>query len=343
MNRIPGNRVGKAFAVSLMALFYFIGATGAAQEPEAITIATGRVGGLYYPVGDAICDIINENRDERGPTCTVQITVGSIENIERLRKGEVKLALAQSDWQHDAFKGSGLFEADGPFAELRSVLAIYVENLTVVARGDRNFKTFEDLKGQRVFMGSPGSGRRPLMQVAMKAYGWTPDAVIDVTEFKAANLAQALCDHEFDAFIDTIGHPNPIAKEAMATCDAELLPVAGPGIAKLIEEQPFYVTSVIPGDLYPGHSQEVPTLGVVATLLARAETRPEIIHHIVKAFFESLDGLRKASPIFSSLRQEDMFEIGLTAPLHEGVLKYLSELDIKPSPHLSIPPEESAG
>jgi TRAP transporter TAXI family solute receptor len=328
-----------AIAVGLTALFYVIDHAGAAQEPESITIATGQSGGLYQPVGGAICNAINGQRDEHSLTCTVEITDGSIENIAQLRNNQVELAMAQSDWQHDAFKGVGSFKAAGPFADLRSVFAVYVENFTVVARGDKNFKTFEDLKGQRVFMGNPGSGQRPTMQVVMKAYGWSLDAVIDVNEFKAASLAQALCDHEFDAFIYTVGHPNFIVKEAITTCNAEILPVTGPGIDRLIKKQPLYVASVIPGDLYPGHSREVPTLSLAATLITRAETRPEIIERIIKAFFENLDSLKEASPVFFSLRQEDRFTVGLTAPLHEGALSYLAELGITPLPHLSTPPK----
>lgn len=329
MNRIFGDKIGMAVAAALMALFYSAGDASAAREPVAITIATGRVGGLYHPLGGAICNLINEDHDEHGLSCTVGITNGSIDNIASLRKGDVALAMAQSDWQHDAFKGSGSFKAAGPFTDLRSVFAVYVESFTVVARGDKHFKTFEDLKGQRVFMGKPGSGRRLTMQVVMKAYGWTPEAVTDVTEFKAANLAQALCDHEFDAFIYTIGHPNPTVKEATTTCNAEILPVVGSGIDKLIKERPFYIASVIPGGLYPGHSREISTLGLVATLVTRAEIQPEIIHQVAKAFFENLDKLQEASPIFSSLSRQDMFKAGLTAPLHEGVVKYRSELDAK--------------
>ena len=73
-----------------------LGSTGniaAAPDPVSITIATGRVGNLYYPIGGALCKLINENRAEHGITCTVQITSGSVENIEDLRIGVVQFAL----------------------------------------------------------------------------------------------------------------------------------------------------------------------------------------------------------------------------------------------------------
>jgi len=316
-------------AATLIAGFASIGAAQASDDQETVTIATGRVGGLYHPVGGAICKLAHENLDEHGVSCTVEISGGSVPNIRDLRKGNVDLALVQSDLQQDAFAGTGPFEHMGPFENLRSMFALYVEHFTVVARDDKDIDTFEDLKGKRVYLGGTASSRRDAMDVLMEAHGWTGEEVTGVSEFEGANLAEALCDGEFDAFVYTIGHPNPTVREATALCDAKLVKVSGPIIEKLNRENPFYVGSVIPGGTYKGIPRDVPTLGVVATLVTTAKVPPDVIYQITKAYFENLGLLQALSPLFLSLTKEQMVETGLAAPIHQGSLKYFSEVGLK--------------
>jgi TRAP transporter TAXI family solute receptor len=304
------------------------GTTSLAQDQTTVTIATGQFGGLYHLVGGAICHILNENRTKHGFTCTVDITSGSIDNIVLLRNGEAHLALVQSDWQHAAFKGVGPFETVGTFDGLRSVWAVYVEDFTIVARDETDVTTIEDLKGKRIYLGSQGSGQRQTMQVVMGILGWADDAITDFTEFKASNPAEALCDDEFDAIVYTIGNPNPTVQEAISTCRANLLSVTHPGLDRLAERRPFYVTSVIPGGTYPGHSADISTLGLVATLVTSSEVPSAIIYELTQGFFGNLEELKKSYPLIATLKPQQRASTGLTAPLHDGALKYFSELGL---------------
>jgi len=318
-------------AAVLIGVLALVGEVGA-EEQKTVTIATARVGGLYHPVGGAICKLADESLAEQGLRCTVDITGGSIPNIKDLRKRNIDLALVQSDLQQEAVDGTGAFEDESPFENLRSMFALYVEHFTIVTRGDKDIETFEDLKGKRVYVGGTASSRRDGMDVLTEAYGWTGEEVTNVSEFEGANLAEALCDGEFDAFVYTIGHPNPTVREATALCDAKLVKVAGPIIEKLNRENPFYVGSVIPGGTYKGNPRDVPTVGVVATLVTTAEVPPDVIYQITKAYlayFENLGLLQALSPLFLSLTKDEMVKTSLSAPIHEGALKYFSEVGLK--------------
>jgi len=301
---------------------------GAAWEEMSETIATGRVGGLYHPVGGAICKLVNEHRGEHGISCTVEITGGSIPNIKDLQEGDVDLALAQSDALHNAFYGNGPFEEEGPFRDLRLMFGLYIEHFTIVARGGRDMDTFEDLKGKRVYVGGEDSSRRNAMDVLMDAHGWTGEEVTDVATFKASNLAEALCDDEFDAFIYTIGHPNPTVREAATLCDINLVDVSTSVTDKLARQNPFYVSSVIPGGIYKGNPRDTPTLGVPSMLTTSATVPSDVIYQFTKAYFENLDLLQALSPLFLSLTKEQMAESDLDVPFHEGALQYFSEVSL---------------
>jgi TRAP transporter TAXI family solute receptor len=329
MNSNGKGAVSIFVAAVWLAAFNPMGKAGAIESAETVTIATGKVGGIYHPVGGAICKLVNDRAAEHGISCTIEITGGSWENIRDLRAGEVALAMAQSDSQHSAFKGIGPFEEAGPFDTMRSMFAPYVEQFTLVARDDAGIGSFKDLKGKRVHMGRPGSGKRETMDVILDAFGWSRDDVQDISEFKASNVAEALCDNEIDAFVHTIGHPSPLVREAVATCRAVIAPVSGRAIDRLANNSAIYVSTVIPRGTYQNQSSDIPTLGLVATLVTTEKIPSDVVYEVTKAFFENLDRLREASPLFWSLTTREMVSIGRTAPLHEGASRYFTEAGLQ--------------
>ena len=312
------------FATSLIAgLGLGIAATASAQN--FITIGTGGVTGVYYPTGGAICRLVNKGRKEHGIRCSVESTGGSVYNLNTIRAGELDMGVAQSDWQYHAYHGTSKFEDQGPNKDLRAVFSVHPEPFTVVARKDSGIKTFDDLKGKRVNIGNPGSGQRGTMEVVMAAKGWTTDDFSLVSELKAAEQSQALCDNKIDAMIYTVGHPNGSIKEATTSCDTVLVPVDGPVIQKLIDDNSYYRKATIPGGMYAGSPDDVATFGVGATFVSSTNTSEDTVYHVVKAVFENFDDFRKLHPAFANLEKDKMIKDGLSAPLHDGAAKYYKE------------------
>lgn len=324
--------VHKGTLVIAMALAFAVGddtAAWADPEPVTISIASGQTGGLYYPVAGAICKLVNENTDAHGITCTVEFGEGSVGNIEAMREGKVSMAMAQADSQRDAVEGVGPFEEEGAYADLRSMFALFVENVTVLARKDKDIASFEDLEGKRLYLPDAGSGVRALMEQLIEAEGWDADAIEVVTEHEAPNLAQALCSNEFDAFAIIVAHPSPLITEATNSCDAVLVPVAGSPVEEVVADDPMYPKSSIAGDTYRGNDQDVETIGLVATLVTSTETDARIVYHVTKSFFEGLDRLKQESDLFAALTPEQLVQVGLTAPLHEGASQYFREAGLQ--------------
>ncbi|TCK02372.1 TAXI family TRAP transporter solute-binding subunit [Marinobacterium mangrovicola] len=297
----------------------------AVQAQDFITIGTGGVTGVYYPTGGAICRLVNKDRAEHGIRCSVESTGGSVYNINTIRAGELDMGVAQSDWQYHAYNGTSQFEEAGPFKELRAVFSVHPEPFTVVARADAGIKTFDDLKGKRVNVGNPGSGQRGTMEVLMDAKGWTMDDFTLASELKAAEQSKALCDNKIDAMVYTVGHPSGSIKEATTSCDSVIVEVAGPTVQMLVDENPFYRVATIPGGMYNGTDEDVQTFGVGATFISSSNVDANLVYHTVKAVFENFDTFKKLHPAFANLKKEEMISDGLSAPLHEGAIKYYKE------------------
>jgi TRAP transporter TAXI family solute receptor len=314
-------------AASLMvASFLWLGlpASAVAQE-KTVTIGTGAVTGVYYPAGGAICRLLNRGRKEHGIRCFVESTGGSVYNLHALRDGDLTFAIVQSDWQYNAYRGTGIFD-DGPaFSDLRSVFSLHSEMFTVAVRGGSNIRSFSDLVGKRVNIGNPGSGMRDIMENLMERYGWNRASFAAISELKPNEAAKALCDGTIDAMVFAAGHPNGLIQEVTSNCGAALIPVEGKQVDALLEQSPYYARTAIPGGMYKNNAENVPTFGIKATLVTTEKADPEVVYQLVKSVMDSFEDFKTLHFVFATLNRDTMMSAGLTAPLHPGAERYYRE------------------
>lgn len=294
---------------------------------EFITIGTGGVTGVYYPTGGAICRLVNKARKEHGVRCSVESTGGSVYNINTIRGGELDMGVAQSDWQYHAYKGTGkkAFIDAGPYKELRAVFSVHPEPISIVARKDSNIKHISDLVGKRVNIGNAGSGTEATWNVVWKAMGHTNKDLKLAAQMKSSETPGALCDNKIDAFFWLVGNPAALNKEATTTCEANFVAVDGPVVDALVKEFPFYGTTVIPGGMYKGNPDDTPTFGVLASFVSSTATSADTIYAVVKGVFDNFEDFKKLHPAFAHLKEKDMISKGISAPLHEGAIRYYKE------------------
>ena len=303
----------------------FVPVSPAEAENRFVTIGTGGVTGVYYPTGGAICRLVNKTRKEHGIRCSVESTGGSVYNLNTIKAGELDMGVAQSDVQYQAYYGTDQFKEQGPDKDLRAVFSIHPEPYTVVARADAGVKNFQDLKGKRVNIGNPGSGQRSTTEVLLGAMGWTVADFKLASELKAAEQSSALCDNKVDAIVYVVGHPNGSIQEASSSCDSVVVNVAGPAVDKLVADNSYFRKAVIPGGMYRGTDTDTHTFGVGATFVSSAKVPADVIYNVVKAVFENFEDFQKLHPAFANLKKEEMIKAGLSAPLHDGAIKYYKE------------------
>jgi NMT1-like family len=99
------------------------------------SVGTGETNGIYYPLDEVICGIVNQNLNQSGVRCSREMTPGSVYNVDALRSSELECAdpirrgLRRLSWDWRLFRG--------PVPGLRPVLALLqdkspvLENLTV--------------------------------------------------------------------------------------------------------------------------------------------------------------------------------------------------------------------
>src|SRR5688500_17783918 len=310
--------------IAFAALAAALAASTAQAQQKFITIGTGGVTGVYYAAGGAICRLVNKDRAKHGIRCSVESTGGSVFNINTIKAGELDMGVAQSDVQFNAAKGMAQFK-DGAFKELRAVMSLHPEPVTVVARKEVNAKSFADFKGKRFNVGNPGSGTRASLEELIAAMGWKLSDFALASELKADEHGPALCDGKIDGFFYLVGHPSANIQDPTTVCGAKLVSVTGPAVDKLVKEKPYYAKATIPGGLYPNNDQPTQTYGVLATFVSSSKVPADTIYAVVKGVFDNFDEFKKLHPALANLDPNSMIKDGLSAPLHDGAVKYYKE------------------
>jgi len=306
------------------ALAVALGASSAPAADQFISIGTGGVTGVYYPTGGAICRLVNRMRKETGIRCSAESTGGSIYNINTIRAGELEFGVAQSDWQYHAWHGTSKFEDQGKFEDLRAVFSVHPEPVTIIARDDSGIANITDMKGKRVNIGNVGSGTRGTWEVIEAAMGWERSDLKLASELKSAETGQAVCDNKIDAYFWLVGHPSALTQESLATCPTHLVNATGSVINKLVADNPYYRSAIIPAGMY-NNAEDINTFGVGATFVTSARVPEEVVYIVVKAVFDNFDQFRKLHPAFANLSEPEMISDSLSAPLHAGAEKYYKE------------------
>ncbi len=320
---------GRCMLVCMVAAVAGIGPVSAQEAPSDLSrhlvVGTAPVAGHYYPTGGALCRLINAQRAEHGLHCLIEATAGAKENLTRLKAGDLAFALVPSDWQYHAYQ-SGLGTGDDePFTDLRAVLSLQALSFTVLAAPASGVETLADLEGKRINLGPSDAPWRSTGDFLIAALGWSPDDFAEIGELDASEQADGLCDGRIDALLLPASHPSGPVAEATEACGARLLGIDGEAVDRLLGEWVFYAPAVIPGGLYANNPDPVTSFGLRATLVTSQSLPADTVYQVTKRIFEGLEDLNAQHAVFAGLRVEDMISAGMSAPLHEGALRYYQE------------------
>jgi hypothetical protein len=312
-NRFPSfSRTAATLAVAAAAM---LGAPAAGAETlRLFTIGTASLAGNYYAAGRAICALINRE----GPPdlrCSPEPTPGSQYNLLGLQKGELDFAFVQSDWQHRAHAGTGPF-AGAAMGNLRSVMSLYAEAVTLVVRADGGIDGLDDLPGRIVDLGNPSTARRGTVDRVLRGIGVEPASFGRIAELSTAAVGPELCAGRVDAAFLVIGHPNALLGETLRRCELRLVALGGPEMRRFVEESDDFEVYAIPAGTYPSEPDAVRTVSTLATLVTRSEIDDALVGYVARTIIARYDMLAEQVPALGRRDMDAMRVAGLTAPLH---------------------------
>lgn len=279
-----------------------------------ITIATGGISGVYYPVGGAICRLVNRNPSNDHTRCNVDITSGSVANLRLLMGGFNEFAIVQSDI---LAKLPGLENRDEARERLRAVVRLHPEIATIVVRADSDIEELSDLKRRTVSAGDLSSGHFATFEMLEETAGWPLDERSILLEVSPADQAKLLCDETIDAFFNMVGHPNSSVAEANDLCGVRILKLDPFLVTKLENRSPDLSMVELPGDLYGGfvfaNGVSLATFAILATTVNVDADSVSLVTRSVRGGFEDMQEMNGA---FLPLSVTSLYANRLAVPVH---------------------------
>ena len=298
-----------------------------AQDKVMISITTGPTGGVYYPLGGGIANILSKYVP--GYAANAESTAGSVANLQLMTQGKTNLALSMADAAWDGYKAQGKFS--GGAVPVRTLMVAYPNRMHVVTVEGRGIDKFADLKGKRVSTGAPNSATELMTQRLLEAYGmdWTKD--IRRERLTPEKSADAIKDNKLDAFFFVVGIPTSSVTDLAATPNTKIKLIDhADAVEKMVAKHgPLYVRDFIPANSYPGQDKPNAVATVQNLLVAHKDMPDQVAYNILKTIFDKKAELIQVHKEAANFDVKHQSKAGGTIPYHPGAVKYFAEQGIK--------------
>jgi TRAP transporter TAXI family solute receptor len=289
-----------------------------------LSVGTAPPGGAFFVVGSAIADIIQAGNSEKGWQVNAEATKGTQENIRRLNRGEIDLALANAAITYFAVRGESGWEKT---YDMRAVMTLAPNVAMFVTLADSGIKNIVGLKGQRVVIGPSGAGFEMFVEPILEAHGLRYD---DLTVLHAGQSAAV--DMLFDgaARAAFLGGAIPTASitQAAATHEITLLPLAEGKQEELTRSFPFFHAAVIPSETYRNVNREYRGLNVGSMhLITAAAADEEMIYAATRALYENREEFSRKHPVGRTVNPVNAVR-KTGVQFHPGAIRYYREIGI---------------
>ncbi len=295
---------------------------GSGAQAQDLSIATGGTGGVYFPYGGGVAELISRYVD--GASATAEVTGASVENMALISRFDSALALALADTVYAAYQGTDPFA--GRPLPVRALMSIYPNAVQIVTLADSGITRIEDLRGQRVSVGAPGSGTEVSTQTLLAANGITYD------EFSPQRLnfnetADALRDGDIAAGFWSVGPPTSSIMNLATTRNIAIVALTEEQIANATEAEPTFAPYTLRAGIYEGIAEPVLTISTPNVLVVHEEMDEELAYQITRIIYDHVGELIAIHPAANDTTVE--FAMDATPiPLHPGALRYFEEIGV---------------
>ena len=316
----------KRFGWIAAGLIGVVAATSAVAQTR-ISIATGGTGGVYYPLGGGIANVLSKYVPNM--QATAEVTGASVDNMKLVGAGKAEVGFTMADTAWDAYQGLDKFKDN---KQAVRALVVFYPNLThVVTVEGKGINTMADLKGKRISTGAPGSGTEVMAFRILEAYGIDKDKDVKRERLSVAESVNALKDGKIDALIWVGGIPTPAITDLAATPNTKIKLIDHADAVDKMRTKygPLYVATKIAAKAYPGQEKESANLTVWNILVVNEKADEKVVYDIVKTMFEKKAEIVAVHKDASYLALENQLTGGSPIPFHPGALKYFKEKGLK--------------
>ena len=319
-----GYRIRAVFT-AFVALLLAVPASGWAQTTR-ISISTGGTGGVYYPLGGGMANVLSKYVP--GLQVTAEVTGGSVDNLKLLGAGKAEVGFSMVDAAWDAANGADKFK-DGKIS-VRTLMVLYPNRVQVVTVEGTGINKLADIRGKRVSTGSAGSGVEVVALRMLEAMGLDAKKDLKQERLGASESANAIKDRKIDAFFWVGGVPTASLTDLAATPGVKMKLLDHAELADAMNKKygPLYAKGTIPAGSYPGMDKPSAIIDIWNVLVTSDKMSDMMAYNIVKTLVEKKPELVAVHKEAENIDIKNQ-AVGSPLPFHPGAKKYFAEHGVK--------------
>ncbi len=300
--------------------------TATAQQ-KTLAIGTGGTGGVYYPLGGGLANLLSKYLT--GYQATAEVTGGSVDNLKLIGSGQSEIGFSMADAALDAFKGDDKFK--GAKVAVRTLMVLYPNRMHVVTVEGSGIEKMADLKGKRVSTGSPGSATEVMAFRVIEASGLDKDKDMKRERLGVAESVNAIKDRKIDAFFWVGGLPTAAVTDLGATPGVKIKLIDHSDVVAKMNAKygNLYVTDVIPAKTYPGQDKDNQISTVWNILVTNDKMPDDLAYKINKLIFDKKADLVAVHAEAKNIDYKYQLKGNSPVPWHPGALKYFADSGVK--------------
>lgn len=303
--------------LKLVAIAVFALASHAVSAQEKLRIGTASLGGAYYPMGQALSNMVNKHAD--GYEMVPIVTGGGAENPRLVDSGEVDLGIAPASLSFLAVKGKGPYKDPLNIQAMGTLHSSILHMVTLPGSGIEGIK---DLKGKRVAIGPAGGGTISIMRNLLSLYDMKIEDMTPSFLSYADGFSQ-LADGNVDASFALAGFPTSAVMQTRATNDLKFIELGDEMMKTLTDKFPYYSNVTVPADVYDS-GNEITVIGSANMLIASGDMDAERSTVLLEAIYGNLDDLIAENALAKQIVPAE--SLNLPIPLHPAATKYFESI-----------------
>lgn len=328
-------KIAKFFAAGVMSVA--LSAGSASAELDSITIGTNPSGSVYFLIASNFARVF---QTELGVRSTAQPFTGSSVYLPSINQGEVTIGLSSTVDSGLAYSGEGEFPVE--LTDLRALGGIWSIPYALIARGDSDIETADDLAGRR-FMGDfPASSSLTRVNEAyLRSGGLGPNDLEFMTSGGLMDGLRAVAEGRADVAPAAISMPALIELNATVDSGLKLIPVGSHIDDTYFDDIIAGVSAAVtkPNDQRPFVTEDTDILSFTAMLITGASLSDDDAYLITKTLYDNWAALQEDVGPLRGYPQDQLALEKPTVPYHPGAIRFYEEVGLWTDAHAAAQAE----
>ena len=251
---------------------------------------------------------------------------GGISNVLAVDGGDAEIGWTYAHTVANGYTGKGKFKK--AHKNVRYFATLYGAAFQVAVRADSKIKGFEDMKSANISPGKPKWTGTAFCESILKEYGFDFETikknggVVHQGDYKES--VALMKDGQTDVFMAATSVPQASFIELENSPGIRFIGLPKDRMDRIVKNNPGYIYGNIPASAYKSLDKDIPTLGIVTSMIVHKDLSDDLVYKMTKSFWDNHAEFVKVKGVWKRVLLKKAVD-GAAVPIHPGAAKYYKE------------------